>query len=55
MLATHPDAPAVLLPTSGATGESKIVIWTYQMLAALNFSAPGRGIGEGDVITRRCR
>jgi hypothetical protein len=27
--------------------------WTYQMLAALNFSVPG-GIGEGYVITRRC-
>lgn len=45
-----PSAPAVLLPTSGTTGESKIVIWTHRMLAALGLSAAGRGIGRGDVI-----
>lgn len=45
-----PGAPAVLLPTSGTTGESKIVIWTHRTLAALGLSAAGRGIGPGDVI-----
>ena len=46
-----PGAPAVLLATSGTTGESKIVIWTHRMLAEFGLSAPGRGIGKGDVIT----
>jgi long-chain acyl-CoA synthetase len=45
-----PDAPAVLLPTSGTTGKSKIVIWTHRTLAALGLSAAGRGIRPGDVI-----
>jgi long-chain acyl-CoA synthetase len=46
-----PSAPAVLLPTSGTTGESKIVIWTRRMTSALGLSAAGRGIGKGDVVT----
>jgi long-chain acyl-CoA synthetase len=46
-----PGAPAVLLPTSGTTGESKIVIWTHRMLARLGLTAPGRGIGNGEVIS----
>jgi acyl-CoA synthetase (AMP-forming)/AMP-acid ligase II len=52
MVVAEPDpgAPAILLATSGTTGESKIVIWTHQMLAALGLSAAGRGIGKGDVI-----
>lgn len=52
LAAAEPDpaAPAILLATSGTTGESKIVIWTHQMLAALDLSAGGRGIGKGDVI-----
>ena len=45
-----PGAPAVLLPTSGTTGESKIVIWSHRTLAALGLSAAGRGIRKGDVI-----
>ena len=48
--APPPDAPAVLLPTSGTTGPSKIVVWSYRTLANLSLSAAGRGIGPGDVI-----
>jgi long-chain acyl-CoA synthetase len=44
------DAPAVLLPTSGTTGQSKLVIWSYRTLAALPLSAAGRGIGPGAVL-----
>jgi long-chain acyl-CoA synthetase len=44
------DSPAILLPTSGSTGKSKIVIWSHRTLAALHLSGDGRGIGSGDVI-----
>jgi acyl-CoA synthetase (AMP-forming)/AMP-acid ligase II len=46
-----PSAPAVLLPTSGTTGESKIVIWTSRMMSAFGLSGAERGIAQGDVIT----
>jgi long-chain acyl-CoA synthetase len=46
----EPDAPALLLSTSGTSGESKIVIWSHRILADLHLSAVGRGIGRGDVI-----
>ena len=48
--APPPDAPAVLLPTSGTTGPSKIVVWSYRTLANLHLSAAGRGIVPGGVI-----
>jgi long-chain acyl-CoA synthetase len=48
---SDPDTPALLLATSGTTGESKIAVWTRRTLDALGLSAEGRGIGKGDVIT----
>jgi long-chain acyl-CoA synthetase len=48
---SDPDTPALLLATSGTTGESKIAVWTRRTLDALGLSAEGRGIGRGDVIT----
>jgi long-chain acyl-CoA synthetase len=46
-----PDTPAVLMATSGTTGEIKIAVFTHRTLDALSLSAEGRGIGKGDVIT----
>jgi long-chain acyl-CoA synthetase len=45
-----PGSPAVLLSTSGTTGQSKIVVWSHRTLAALALSAAGRGIGPGEVF-----
>jgi long-chain acyl-CoA synthetase len=45
-----PDAPAVLLSTSGTTGRSKIVIWSHQTLGALTLSAAGRDVRRGDTL-----
>ena len=44
------DAMAMLLPTSGTTGQSKIVIWSHRTLASLYRSAAGRGIEPGVVM-----
>jgi long-chain acyl-CoA synthetase len=43
-------APAILLPTSGTTGRSKIVIWSQQTLASLHLSAAGRDVEEDTVF-----
>lgn len=47
---SDPESPAILLATSGTTGRSKIVIWSYRTLAALHLSAAGRGITAGGVV-----
>lgn len=47
----HLDVPAVLLATSGTTGPSKLVVWSHRTLAALNLSAPDRGILKGNVFS----
>lgn len=49
-VAPDPDAPAILLSTSGTTGRSKIVIWSHRTLANLHLSAAGRGVEAGDVL-----
>lgn len=45
-----PEAPALLLSTSGSTGTSKIVVWSHRNVAALHLSGEGRGIGRADVL-----
>jgi acyl-CoA synthetase (AMP-forming)/AMP-acid ligase II len=44
------DALAMLMPTSGTTGPSKLVVWTLNTLASLTASATSRGIGADDTI-----
>jgi long-chain acyl-CoA synthetase len=45
-----PEAPAVLLATSGTTsGRGKLVVWTHKTLAALAKAAPARGYVKGCV------
>ncbi|HZZ51213.1 MAG TPA: class I adenylate-forming enzyme family protein [Pseudonocardia sp.] len=45
-----PDGAAILLSTSGATGESKIVVWSHRTLAGLRLSAAGRAVESGAVL-----
>jgi acyl-CoA synthetase (AMP-forming)/AMP-acid ligase II len=46
----HHDAPAMLLPTSGTTGPSKLVVWTFRTLASFTASASSRGVGADDTL-----
>lgn len=48
--AQDPDAPALLLSTSGTTGTSKLVTWTGRTMAAVGRASLARVFSDDDIV-----